>query len=146
MPVSSARLSSASRQRRPVPATPPASCPASYIPPFALQRCARIGLSVDPASSPLGTRVRFYTLAVLQRLAGLELFFQHGGRGADTAWSYFNQPSVGAAVRNTKAAPRAELFLTTKIECMGTAEAAYNAIKKDVVRDKHTPLSVACSR
>ena len=33
---------------------------------------------------------------------GLELFLSLGGRGIDTAWSYFNQRAVGAAVRDEK--------------------------------------------
>ncbi len=55
-----------------------------------------------------------------------------GGRGIDTAWSYFNQPAVGAAVREQHSAPRKDVFLTTKIECMGTADAAYAAIERDL--------------
>jgi diketogulonate reductase-like aldo/keto reductase len=62
---------------------------------------------------------------------GLDDFIALGGRGIDTAWSYRNQPSVGRAVRNASV-PRSELFLTTKIECMGTAEAAYAAIELDL--------------
>ena len=54
---------------------------------------------------------------------GLENFIKLGGRGIDTAWSYENQPSVGDAVRGA-GVPRSELFVTTKIECMGTADAA----------------------
>jgi hypothetical protein len=62
---------------------------------------------------------------------GLDLFFRLGGRGVDTAWSYHNQPLVGLAVREASV-PRNEIFLTTKIECMGTAEAAYAAIERDL--------------
>jgi hypothetical protein len=67
-----------------------------------------------------------------EETTGLELFFSSGGRGADTAWSYFNQPAVGRALAESKAAPRAELFLTTKIECTGSAESAYAAIQRDL--------------
>ena len=45
---------------------------------------------------------------------GLELFLSLGGRGVDTAWSYFNQHAVGAAVSDEKSAPRKDVFLTTK--------------------------------
>jgi diketogulonate reductase-like aldo/keto reductase len=62
---------------------------------------------------------------------GLDLFFQLGGRGVDTAWSYRNQPNVGKAVRQASV-NRSEVFLTTKIECMGTADAAYGAIERDL--------------
>ena len=65
-------------------------------------------------------------------IKGLELWLELGGRGIDTAWSYHNQPLVGAAVRREKSALRKEVFVTTKIECMGTAEAAYEAIKRDL--------------
>jgi diketogulonate reductase-like aldo/keto reductase len=67
-----------------------------------------------------------------EEIAGLELFLSLGGRGVDTAWSYFNQKSVGTAIREEKSAPRKEVFLTTKIECMGTADAAYAAIQRDL--------------
>ena len=62
---------------------------------------------------------------------GLDLFVKLGGRGVDTAWSYHNQPAVGKAIREASVA-REEIFLTTKIECMGTAEAAYAAIELDL--------------
>jgi diketogulonate reductase-like aldo/keto reductase len=67
-----------------------------------------------------------------EEIKGLELFLSLGGRGVDTAWSYFNQKSVGTAIREGKSAKRSEVFLTTKIECMGTADAAYAAIQRDL--------------
>eukprot|EP01043_Picozoa_sp_COSAG02_P016355 COSAG02_NODE_717_length_18070_cov_20.762700_4_plen_81_part_00 len=42
-----------------------------------------------------------------------------------------NQPEVGLAIRKASV-QRDEIFLTTKIECMGTAEAAYAAIQRDL--------------
>ena len=65
--------------------------------------------------------------------ASLELFFSLGGRGADTAWSYHDQPAVGRAIRGAPL-PRSELFVTTKIECMGSAEGAYLAIERDLLQ------------
>ena len=89
---------------------------------------------------------------------GLDLFFKLGGRGVDTAWSCqshllsaasemlcpigdsvcipvvlsdHNQPEVGLAIREASI-HRNEIFLTTKIECMGTADAAYAAIQRDL--------------
>ena len=57
---------------------------------------------------------------------GLELWMQLGGRGIDTAWSYHNQPSVGLAVRHASKSivpgGRKDIFLTTKIECMVSAQ------------------------
>lgn len=41
-----------------------------------------------------------------KEVTGLELFFSLGGRGVDTAWSYFNQPAIGKAVRQQKSYPR----------------------------------------
>jgi diketogulonate reductase-like aldo/keto reductase len=67
-----------------------------------------------------------------EEIKGLELFLSLGGRGVDTAWSYFNQKSVGEAIREERSASRNEIFLTTKIECMGTAESAYAAIQRDL--------------
>ena len=73
---------------------------------------------------------------------GLDLFVKLGGRGVDTAWSYHNQPAVGKAIREASVA-REEIFLTTKIECMGTAEAAYAAIELDL-RCAAASVSGAC--
>ena len=42
-----------------------------------------------------------------------------------------NQPEVGLAIRRA-GVQREEIFLTTKIECMGTADAAYAAIQRDL--------------
>lgn len=51
-----------------------------------------------------------------------------GGRGIDTAWSYFNQAAVGRALnRQTVVTSRKELFLTTKIECMGSVQSTIQA-------------------
>ena len=78
-----------------------------------------------------------------EETAGLERFFRLGGRGVDTAWSYRNQPAVGKAVRSAdykNVTTRAEVFITTKIECMGTDEAAYNAIEYDLKRYKLVPV------
>ena len=61
-------------------------------------------------------------------------FLKLGGRGVDTAFSYFNQEAVGQAVREQSIVPRKDIFLTTKIECMGTAELALDAIKWDLSR------------
>ena len=62
--------------------------------------------------------------------AAIELWLKQGGRGVDTAWSYHNQVQVGQAMRNS-AVPRPDIFLTTKIPCVGSAAAAMDYIKRD---------------
>ena len=48
-------------------------------------------------------------------------WFEHGGRGADTAYDYGNeeQREIGAAIRHAvkNGVPRSELFVTTKVPC-----------------------------
>ena len=118
----------------PPPCTPPP-------PPF-----TGVALAVEPTTIEIAPGVRMpyvsdgvifdtnaTTNATKREVDGLELFFSLGGRGIDTAWSYFNQPAVGAAVREQQSVPRQEVFVTTKIECMGTADAAYGAIHRDLV-------------
>ena len=59
-------------------------------------------------------------------------WFALGGRGVDTAWSYFNQKAVGASLRSQKLVPRSDIFLQTKIECMGSVESTVNAGELDL--------------
>ncbi len=58
------------------------------------------------------------------------LWLENGGRGLDTAWSYNNQAQVGAAIGHTTV-KRSEIFLTTKIPCLGTAELALERVRTD---------------
>ena len=62
----------------------------------------------------------------------LSTFFANGGRGVDTAWNYNNQVAVGWAVNNASATVRSALFVTTKIPCVGSAQAALNFIQDDL--------------
>ena len=55
-----------------------------------------------------------------------------GGRGIDTAWSYFNQRAVGQSLRGQSIVPRKELFVTTKIECMGSKHSTVKAGEHDL--------------
>lgn len=61
-----------------------------------------------------------------------DTWFSAGGRGVDTAWSYFNQEAVGEALRRQKVVPRSEIFLQTKIECMGSVDATVKAGQHDL--------------
>jgi 2,5-diketo-D-gluconate reductase B len=68
-----------------------------------------------------------------QEQAAIETWLSKGGRGVDTAWSYKNQAQVGYALGNSSV-PRAEVFLTTKIPCVGSAAAALRNLKLDLVQ------------
>ena len=59
-------------------------------------------------------------------------WFKGGGRGIDTAWSYFNQEAVGRALNKQSFVPRKDIFLTTKIECMGSVESTIAAGELDL--------------
>ena len=65
--------------------------------------------------------------------AGLEAWLEAGGRGVDTAQCYENQAQVGYALGNTSV-PRAEIFLTSKIPCVGTAALAMEFIRSDLAQ------------
>ena len=79
-----------------------------------------VTLHTDSSSSDVET------LALLR-------WFDHGGRGIDTAWDYGNQRSVGWALRNTSASVRSSLFVTTKIPCGdGTTQGATKSINEDL--------------
>ena len=78
-----------------------------------------VTLHTDSSSSDVET------LALLR-------WFDHGGRGIDTAWDYGNQRSVGWALRNTSASVRSSLFVTTKIPCVASTEAALTFIEADL--------------
>lgn len=71
--------------------------------------------------------------------AGLELWIKSGGRGIDTAFDYYNQRQVGWAVGNITCSPpacigipRQQIFLTSKIPCVGSADAAVSYIRQDL--------------
>lgn len=64
----------------------------------------------------------------------MALWFARGGRGVDTAWNYNNQQVVGYALANTTAAVRAELFVTTKIPCVGSKALALQYIQQDLAQ------------
>ena len=55
-----------------------------------------------------------------------------GGRGIDTAWSYFNQQAVGKSLREQSVVSRSDIFLTTKIECMGSEASTIKAGEQDL--------------
>ena len=78
-----------------------------------------VALHTDSSSSDVET------LALLR-------WFDHGGRGIDTAWDYGNQRSVGWALGNTSASLRSSLFVTTKIPCVASTEAAIAFIEADL--------------
>jgi diketogulonate reductase-like aldo/keto reductase len=61
-----------------------------------------------------------------------DTWFKTGGRGVDTAWSYFNQAAVGKALHSQKYVTRSEIFLQTKIECMGSVAATLQAGQHDL--------------
>ena len=61
-----------------------------------------------------------------------DTWLKAGGRGIDTAWSYFNQGAVGRALHRQQLVPRAEIFLTTKIECMGNEASTVKAGEHDL--------------
>ena len=65
--------------------------------------------------------------------AGLEAWLEAGGRGVDTAQCYENQAQVGYALGNTSV-PRSEIFLTSKIPCVGTAALAMEFIRSDLAQ------------
>ena len=65
--------------------------------------------------------------------AALDLWFATGGRGIDTAWNYENQQVVGWALQpGNTTLRRDEIFLTTKIPCVGSAELALEYIQQDI--------------
>eukprot|EP01047_Picozoa_sp_COSAG01_P083970 COSAG01_NODE_17815_length_1122_cov_1.169110_1_plen_97_part_10 len=68
-----------------------------------------------------------------QEQAAIELWLSKGGRGVDTAWSYKNQAQVGYALGNSSV-PRSEIFLTTKIPCVGSAAAALRNLRLDLAQ------------
>lgn len=67
-----------------------------------------------------------------EEAAALEEWIRLGGRGLDSAWNYNLQGGVGWAIGNTSEAVRAELFVTTKIPCVGSASAALAYIEADL--------------
>jgi 2,5-diketo-D-gluconate reductase A len=70
----------------------------------------------------------------VKQTAALELWFEKGGRGVDTAFNYGNQEAVGWAISNASASVRSELVLTTKIPCVASAAAAVQHIETDMQR------------
>ena len=62
-----------------------------------------------------------------------DAWFASGGRGVDTAWSYFNQQAVGEALHRQSIVSRSKLFLQTKIECMGSEASTIRAGHLDLV-------------
>lgn len=52
----------------------------------------------------------------------------------DTAWNYHNQQGVGWAIGNVSGAAREELFITTKIPCVGSAQAAVEYVESDLLQ------------
>ena len=79
-----------------------------------------------------------------QEQAAMQLWLTTGGLGLDTAWSYKNQAQVGYAMGNTTI-PRSKIFLTTKIPCLGSAEAALERIKLDQAQLCNGGQSAWCS-
>ena len=72
--------------------------------------------------------------------AALDLWFSSGGRGVDTAFNYAGidgcgQQCVGRAIRNATASGivhRRDMFVTTKIPCIGGAASALQYIQQDL--------------
>jgi len=64
--------------------------------------------------------------------AALELWMKLGGRGVDTAWNYNQQVVVGWAINNATQEMKDDLFVTTKIPCVASAEAALSYVEQDL--------------
>lgn len=75
---------------------------------------------------------KFPTPEDINETEALELWFANGGRGVDTAWNYHNQRAVGWAINNASAAVRRDVFITTKIPCVASTEAALQHIQNDL--------------
>lgn len=73
------------------------------------------------------------TVAYNQTLAALSAWFQLGGRGLDTAFKYRNQEAYGEAIRRS-GLRRSEIFVTTKIPCVGSAAMALDMVRQDVAK------------
>ena len=83
----------------------------------------------------------------------MERWFAQGGRGVDTAWMYNNQIVVGWALGNTSQPLREDVFVTSKVPCVGTAEGALKYIKQDLAQLAvpqvdlmliHSPAALGC--
>eukprot|EP01052_Picozoa_sp_SAG31_P000666 SAG31_NODE_19_length_35031_cov_42.510707_17_plen_865_part_00 len=89
------------------------------------------------------------TVAVAQWIA-------RGGRGVDTALMYNNQEVVGWALGNiSRPKLRAEVFVTSKIPCVGSSEEALALVKADIQQLRveqvdlmliHSPGALGCPR
>lgn len=68
--------------------------------------------------------------------AALDAWFRAGGRAVDTAFEYSNQPWVGEAVRAAVAGglPRDDIFVITKIKCVGTTGGALALVQEGLRR------------
>jgi len=73
------------------------------------------------------------TASYNQTVDALLTWFRVGGRGLDTAWKYRNQEAYGEAIRRS-GLKRSDIFVTTKIPCVGSSEKALELVRQDVAR------------